>query len=261
VRNPQSRFSWVPALLLVVLCALGAQLWINAHGRRHVLPQFRESERALRSNGTEIHPRREGPKGAAGKRTGANSCENTFVTCDSIYFAAWAEPAIGACAFKTSKNGLPLPDPRCTPGGINPSVTIDTLNSPDWRTECVRNCETSEGRKESVYAWYKAAKPRGNGGENQICELDHLIPLELGGADGLGNIWPQCGPTGAAIEDRYFKLKDRVENYLAVQVRTARIPLVVAQRGIAEDWTQYLDEANRFCGKKRNCQAKENHHR
>jgi hypothetical protein len=30
--------------------------------------------------------------------------------------------------------------------------------------------------------------PHGNSGSNQVCELDHLVPLELGGADGLGNI-------------------------------------------------------------------------
>jgi hypothetical protein len=63
----------------------------------------------------------------------------------------------------------------------------------------------------------------------------------------MGNIWPECGPTGATLDDRYFKIKDRVENYLADQVKADRMPLSVAQHGIAKDWTQYLDAANRYC--------------
>ncbi len=58
------------------------------------------------------------------------------------------------------------------------------------------------------------ARPRRNYGDLQVCELDHLVPLELGGADGLGNTWPEWGPSGAALNDRYFKIKDRVETTL-----------------------------------------------
>ena len=76
---------------------------------------------------------------------------------------------------------------------------------------------------------------------DQVCELDHLVPLELGGADGLGNIWPQCGPDESTLKNRYFKQKDLVENYLAGEVRANRMSLEEAQRGIAADWTQYLD--------------------
>ncbi|MBW4044581.1 MAG: hypothetical protein HIU87_06250 [Acidobacteria bacterium] len=90
-------------------------------------------------------------------------------------------------------------------------------------------------------------KPRENSGESQVCELDHLVPLELGGADGLGNIWPECGPAGVSLDGRYFKLKDRVENYLADEVKAGRMPLAEAQQGIAADWTRYLPEANRYC--------------
>ncbi len=62
-------------------------------------------------------------------------------------------------------------------------------------------------------------KSRQNSDQNQVCELDHLVPLELGGADGLGNIWPQCGPDSVALNERYFKIKDRVEVYLADEVK------------------------------------------
>jgi hypothetical protein len=124
---------------------------------------------------------------------------------------------------------------------------LQTLQNPQWRTRCVRDCETSEAEKHAAYRWYSLQKPADNSEENQVCELDHLVPLELGGADGMGNIWPECGPDGVALEERYFKMKDRVENYLAEEVRAGRIPLDAAQRGIATDWTRYLAAANQYC--------------
>ena len=146
-----------------------------------------------------------------------------------------------------TRNGYPLPDPHCTPGGVDPTVTSQVLSNPEWFTRCIRNCETSEAQKHVTYEWYGLPRPKYNSGENQVCELDHLVPLELGGADGLGNIWPECGPNETASDERYFKIKDRVENYLTEQVKAGRMPLEEAQRGIAADWTQYLEAANRYC--------------
>ncbi len=104
-----------------------------------------------------------------------------------------------------------------------------------------------------TYEWYGLARPKYNSGENQVCELDHLVPLELGGADGLGNIWPECGPNETELNGRYFKIKDRVENYLTDEVKAGRIPLDEAQRGIAADWTQYLEAANHYCANRGRC--------
>lgn len=189
--------------------------------------------------------RRHGPERPA-------SCETLGISCMSTYFASWQEPSEGNC--RTSmRNGYPVPDPRCTPGGVDPAVTPDVLRDPAWRTRCLRDCAESEAEKHAAYRWYEMEKPRRNSGENQVCELDHLVPLELGGADGMGNIWPECGPEGVALNERYFKVKDRVENYLADEVKTGRMPLDAAQRGIAEDWTQYLDKANQYCAKGGRC--------
>ena len=146
-----------------------------------------------------------------------------------------------------------MPDPSCTPGGIDPSVTADVLTDGSWRTACLRNCQSSEAQKHVAYAWYGIHKPKHNSGDTQVCELDHLVPLELGGADGLGNIWPECGPDSVTLHERYFKVKDRVENYLTDEVKAGRMPLATAQRGIAEDWTQYLAAANRYCERGGRC--------
>jgi hypothetical protein len=106
---------------------------------------------------------------------------------------------------------------------------------------------TKEFEKVATYDWYGLQLPSNNNGQSQICELDHLISLELGGADTLDNIWPQCGPSDVALPQRFFKEKDTVENFLAMQVRAGRMDLIDAQRGIATDWTQFLDEARRAC--------------
>ncbi len=180
------------------------------------------------------------------------ACETLGLRCESRYFAAWHEPEISGCRTAVS-HGYPVPDPRCTPGGVNPSVTEEVLRNPAWRTRCLRNCESSEAGKHVAYGWYSIRKPKVNSGEQQVCELDHLVPLELGGADGLGNIWPECGPDGVALNSRDFKRKDRVESYLAEQVRAGRMPLATAQRGIAEDWTQFLPAADRFCTGEGHC--------
>lgn len=180
------------------------------------------------------------------------SCGAFGVTCQARYFHSWAPPHDGSCHTRTSHDD-PLPDPRCTPGGIDPTVSVAVLRNPEWRTACVRNCMTSEQEKHVTYQWYGLRVPHKNSGKHQVCELDHLVPLELGGADGLGNIWPECGPNSTQLDNRYFKIKDRVENYLAEQVKLGAISLETAQHGIAQDWTQYLPAANRWCTSSGRC--------
>ena len=60
-------------------------------------------------------------------------------------------------------------------------------------------------------------------------EVDHLVPLELGGdPTDTRNIWPQ--PIAAA------KQKDEVENELHDLVCSGRVSLRQAQSAIAKDW-------------------------
>jgi hypothetical protein len=181
-------------------------------------------------------------------------CPAPATSCKSRYFAAhWREPTAPDSCVLRMKSGYPEPDPACTPGGVDPAVTLETLRDPHWRTSCIRNCSTSESGKHAAYEWYGLRPPRGNFGPGQTCELDHLVPLELGGADGMGNIWPQCGPAGAPLALRYFKIKDEVEDYLADQVRGGRMPLADAQRKIADDWTQFIPAAKQYCDETAGC--------
>jgi len=69
-------------------------------------------------------------------------------------------------------------------------------------------------------------------------ELDHLIPLTLGGANDASNLWPQLGPVPNP--------KDRVEVDLhrwvcGVQGAAAESRLKSARLAIAADWTTALE--------------------
>jgi hypothetical protein len=158
----------------------------------------------------------------------------------------WTQPSDRGCTVRTT-NGLQLPDPKCTPGAFNPTVTLQILRTPGFTTKCLRDDVTSEEQKAATYDWYGISHPRNNDGQSQTCELDHLVPLEIGGADTLDNIWPQCGPAGVSLDDRFFKRKDKVEDYLTEMVKAGKIDIAAAHRGIASDWTKFLDEADAAC--------------
>jgi hypothetical protein len=149
------------------------------------------------------------------------------------------------CSAKLSRS-YPIPDPKCTPGAINPTVTLAVLQGGKFKTGCERNRASSVAGKNKTYGEYDVPHPDNNRGQNQVCELDHLVSLELGGADTVDNIWPQCGPDHETLARRYFKIKDSVENYLAVQVRDGNIDLQTAQRGIAKDWTAYISKSETY---------------
>jgi hypothetical protein len=62
-------------------------------------------------------------------------------------------------------------------------------------------------------------------------ELDHFIPLELGGSNEKANLWPE-----AADPVPGFHEKDKVENYLHKLVCNYNISLKDAQVLMANDW-------------------------
>jgi hypothetical protein len=190
---------------------------------------------------------------AGAPRAKAKKSKST-VNCPALHLNAKGDrplvavtlPPTEVCA-PVKRNGFLLPDPDCTPGAINPALTVTVLHDRRFSTRCVRDKATSAGRKTDTYDWYHQNHPARNTGKTQVCELDHLISLELGGADTLDNIWPQCGPARVSLNNRFFKQKDTVENYLAWLVKNDRIDLDEAQQGIATDWTQFIDQAKRAC--------------
>jgi len=116
-----------------------------------------------------------------------------------------------------------LPDSACTPGAVFPDVTVDQICTPGYSSS-VRNVPL--GEKDKVYAEYGIASH-----EPGQYEVDHLISLELGGSNGIANLWPE-----PADPQPGFHEKDTVENYLHDEVCSGRMSLQQAQYQIATNW-------------------------
>ena len=65
-------------------------------------------------------------------------------------------------------------------------------------------------------------------------EIDHLIPLCLGGGDDASNLWPQPRRTIAPTWNA--EAKDRLEHRLCELVCSGQLDIGTAQQDIATDW-------------------------
>ena len=116
-----------------------------------------------------------------------------------------------------------LPDRHCTPGARFSRVTADDVCTPGYSGR-VRN--VSEKTKRLVYRRYGILRHhRGQ------YEVDHLIPLELGGSNAIKNLFPE-----AANPRPGFHQKDRLENRLHSKVCAGTLTLREAQRQFVLNW-------------------------
>lgn len=73
-------------------------------------------------------------------------------------------------------------------------------------------------------------------GNHPNYEIDHLIPLCMGGGDDPSNLWPQMR---RSIEPEWnAEAKDRLERRLCDMVCAGQIDIGTAQQEIAEDWIE-----------------------
>jgi hypothetical protein len=136
-----------------------------------------------------------------------------------------------------SRTPVGLPDPKLTPGSINPNVTAENLAT----TICTSGW-TATVRPPAAYT--SALKL------TQIVEYgytdrtpshyqeDHLVPLEVGGAPrDPANLWPEPNeitlPDGTAVG---ADAKDHRDDELHRRVCAGTMALGDAQRLIAGDW-------------------------
>jgi hypothetical protein len=113
-----------------------------------------------------------------------------------------------------------MPDRSLTPGAVQSSDT-SAICTPGWASA---HRHVSWATEDAVAAEYGLASHDGY-------EIDHLIPLELGGANSMRNLWPQpYGSRFGAIE------KDGLEDWLHDRVCFHGLPLRTAQHEIAANW-------------------------
>jgi hypothetical protein len=134
-------------------------------------------------------------------------------------------------AFGADLQGL-LPDPDKTPGVADPALTMEVLCAKKFTTRDVRS--VSGAMKVEVYSLYDRENHAGACAKSKRgCEIDHLVSLELGGANDVKNLWPQPfgKPWGAEV-------KDKLENKLHALVCAGEIDLATAQQEISADWIE-----------------------
>jgi 5-methylcytosine-specific restriction endonuclease McrA len=125
---------------------------------------------------------------------------------------------------KSEADDRHMPDPRLTPGKTV-DVSDDDLCKSGY-TATVRH--VTPAMKKEVFERYGIKNPKP--GEY---EIDHLISLELGGANDIENLWPQrySGEWNA-------HMKDRLENKMHDLVCSGKLPRKQAQKEISEDWVE-----------------------
>ena len=106
-----------------------------------------------------------------------------------------------------------LPNPKLTPGRIA-------------KSEKDRRGVTLE-MEQKVFARYRLPWSR-----RAAYKIDHLIPLELGGADTIDNLWPQRLGARPYGPDR----KELLTEVLLQRIARKQITLEQAQEQIANDW-------------------------
>jgi hypothetical protein len=122
-------------------------------------------------------------------------------------------------------------DTRCTPGVRNPQVTqlniATTICKAGWTVTIRPPVSYTNKLKAQDMPSY------GETGAASAYELDHLIPLEVGGDPrDPANLWPEPwdGTRGAHV-------KDAAENSLKKAVCGGGMKLADAQAQILQDWT------------------------
>jgi len=150
-----------------------------------------------------------------------------LLATDPPHNAVQPFPAAGRCHARQAANGV-LPDPACTPGAVDPHVTDATLES----TVCRRGGYTSTVRPPTSVTNSEKRLAQAAYGQSDgpsAYELDHLVPLELGGTpNSAENLWPEPGSSPNA--------KDKLEGALHDLLCAHRITLTAAQHMIATDW-------------------------
>jgi hypothetical protein len=138
----------------------------------------------------------------------------------SLTLSMTAFAAVGSFRYS---HGEPLNDLHVTPG-VTFHVTVATTCRSGYSTS-VRDVPESE--KNQVYAEYDITHHT-----TGQYEIDHLISLELGGSNAIGNLWPELNdhPHG------YLNSKDLLENRLHALVCTGKVSLRSVQTLIASNW-------------------------
>ena len=151
------------------------------------------------------------------------------------------------------------PDRAMTPGAVDTAVTDDDICAHDWapgdpperggdETYSKAARHTSAQLKDAVFDEYHLTNPHDGG---QSWEVDHLVPLSLGGRDVEENLWPES----RRGDGMNAWAKDRLEYRLYRLVcdpppGAQRVALATAQEAFRTDWVAAY---NTYCANDADC--------
>jgi hypothetical protein len=117
------------------------------------------------------------------------------------------------------------------PVRVGQSISHDMLCHHLYTT-CIRNVTQAEKKK--VYENYRLSGDyEGFCSGTEGCEVDHLISLEIGGANDEKNLWPQ--PYQGTWNAHQ---KDQLEKHFQKMICENQIPLAEAQKEISTNWIE-----------------------
>ena len=140
-------------------------------------------------------------------------------------FTLFIIPVIAAASIIGAYAAVPssdLPNRSLTPGSVRDHVVSDVC-TPNYARHA-RHVTLEE--RHDVFARYHIPYAM-----HSHYELDHLVPLEIGGSNRESNLWPQ--PRSGEWSSRR---KDRLENKLHELVCAGAISIGAAQHAIATNW-------------------------
>jgi hypothetical protein len=151
-------------------------------------------------------------------------------------------PYPASCTVGKAPNGAALPDPGCTPGAASSAVTQANIRTTICVTGYTSRAGVRAAQSETAAVKKTAMVSYASTSTLTNTELDHLVPLELGGSNDVSNLWPQ--PSDLPGQG-FRNTKDDVENSLrAALCRTgSTLKLTDLQSWIASDWTTALHRA------------------
>ena len=134
-----------------------------------------------------------------------------------------------AVALVTPGHALTTIDPAKTPGATVAAVTQENVATTICSATYVKAIRrVSAKRAAHVYDRYHVSRRA----RDRAYVVERLIPAELGGSNGLANLWP--GMKADAM------LRHHVANLLRDRVCAGDVDLAAAQRAIATNWTTAL---------------------
>lgn len=130
----------------------------------------------------------------------------------------YEEPAFGEKSYLVAYPNLSL-----TPGDVITSATREVVCKSGYSKRMRR--DLSKNEKAEVYARY------GLPYDSKHYQIDHFIPLSLGGSNEPENLWPQ-----PIVNNAGFIEKQQAADYLHTEVCAGRMKIRTAQDKMRADW-------------------------